>query len=335
VLDATLSGGLSRSVYMRRDHLTEAALFGELTYDLTSHLTATVGGRVFATRSETSADGFQLARPAVGRLSDKLTDRGFSPKVRLSYAFAPDIVLYVQATDGYRAGGFNVPASADGMAGGPDVASYRPDRLTNYEIGGVAALFNRSLTVRAAVFRAVWRDVQTDQFRASGLPVTLNIGDGSNTGVEVEAAWRPDSHWRLRVNALIDEPELTRSSNIFPARVDIGLPGVAKQTGSIDVTYGFDLPWDLRAELSAQAAYVGRSFLTFDGGTASAMGGYGQGRIAASLHSPDWRFEAFVNNVTDEAGNTFAFGNPFSRARTRQSTPLPPRTFGLAIRRSF
>ena len=42
-----------------------------------------------------------------------------------------------------------------------------------------------------------------------------------------------------------------------------------------------------------------------------------------------------MNNVTDEAGNTFAFGNPFSRARTRQSTPLPPRTFGLAIRRSF
>ena len=139
----------------------------------------------------------------------------------------------------------------------------------------------------------------------------------------------------MRVNALIDEPELTRSSNVFPARVDIGLPGVAKQTGSIDVTYGFDLPWNLRAELSAQAAYVGRSFLTFDGGTASAMGGYGQGRIAASLRSPDWRFEAFVNNVTDEAGNTFAFGNPFSRARTRQSTPLPPRTFGLAIRRSF
>jgi len=335
VLDATLSGGASRSVYMRRDHINEAAIFGELTYDLTAHLTATVGGRVFVSGLVTRTDGFDLARSPIPAQRGHLTDRGFSPKVRLSYAFAPDIVLYVQATDGYRAGGFNVPASADGMAGGPDVASYRPDRLTNYEIGGEAALFNRSLTVRAAVFRAVWRNVQTDQFRASGLPVTLNIGDGSNTGVEIEAQWRPDAHWRLRVNALIDEPELTRSTNVFPARVDIGLPGVAKQTGSLDVTYGFDTPWDLRAELSAQAAYVGRSFLTFDGGTASAMGGYGEGRIAASLSSPDWRFEAFVNNVTDEAGNTFAFGNPFSRARTRQSTPLPPRTFGLAIRRSF
>jgi iron complex outermembrane receptor protein len=335
VLDATLSGGVSRSVYMRRDHINEAALFGELTYDLTSRLTATVGGRVFVSGVVTRADGFELARSPLPAERDHLTDRGFSPKVRLSYAFAPDIVLYAQASDGYRAGGFNVPASADGMAGGPNVASYHPDRLANYEIGGEATLFDRALTVRAAAFKAVWRNVQTDQFRASGLPVTLNIGDGSITGVELEAAWRPDSHWRFRLNALLDEPELTRSSNIFPARVDIGLPGVAKQTGSLDVAYGFDLFGHLRGEVSAQAAYVGRSFLTFDGGTASAMGGYGEGRIAASVRGPAWRAEAFVTNVTDETGDTFAFGNPFSRARTRQGTPLPPRTFGLALRRSF
>jgi iron complex outermembrane receptor protein len=310
-------------------------VFGELTYDLTPRLTATAGGRLFVSGVVTRSEGFDLARPEVGLRRGHKTEQGFSPKLRLSYAFAPDIVLYAQASDGYRAGGFNVPARADGMAGGPDVAGYRPDRLSNYEVGGEAALFHRSLTVRAAVFRAIWRDVQTDQFRASGLPVTLNIGDGSNTGVEVEAAWRPDRHWRLRLNALVDEPELTRSSNVFPARVDIGLPGVAKQTGSIDLTYGFAFSPGLRGEVTAQAAYVGRSFLTFDGAAASAMGDYGQGRVAASVFSPDWRLEAFIDNVTDESGDTFAFGNPFSRGRTRQATPLPPRTFGLAIRRSF
>ena len=87
--------------------------------------------------------------------------------------------------------------------------------------------------------------------------------------------------------------------------------------------------------MSAQAAYVGRSFLTFDGGTATAMGNYGEGRVSASVTSPEWRLQAYIDNVTDEAGDTFAFGNPFSRARAQQATPLPPRTFGLAIRRSF
>ena len=335
VLDATLSRGARRSVFTRRDHLTEAAVFGELAYELTPKLTATVGGRLFMTRSETTAGEFELARAPIPDVRAELRRQGFSPKIRVSYAFTPGIVLYAQAQDGYRAGGFNVPAGADGMSGGPDLAAYGPDRLWNYEAGGEATLLQGSLTVRAAVFRAVWNNVQTDQFRASGLPVTLNIGDGSNLGVEVETVWRPDRHWRLRVNGLFNEPKLTRSSNIFPAKVDIGLPGVAKQTASVDVTYGFDLPWNLRGEIAAQAGYIGRSFLTFDGGTASAMGNYGQGRVSATLRGPEWQLQAFVANVTGEVGNTFAFGNPFSRGRTEQVTPLPPRTFGLAIRRGF
>ena len=92
---------------------------------------------------------------------------------------------------------------------------------------------------------------------------------------------------------------------------------------------------DLHAEVSAQASYVGRSFLTFDGGAATAMGDYGPGRIAAPVSRGSWQAQAYVANVTDEEGNTFAYGNPFSRLRARQATPLPPRTFGLALRRSF
>jgi len=334
-LDATLSGGARRSVFARRDRLSEAAVFGELAYELTPRLTATIGGRLFATRVETQSGGFDLARPTVAEVRAHLTDEGFAPKARLSYAFAPDLVLYAQIQDGYRAGGFNVPAEADGTIGGVEVPDYRPDRLRSYEIGGEAPLFDGALTLRAALFKAVWRNVQTDQFRPSGLPVTLNIGDGSNTGLEAEAIWRPDAHWRLRLSGLFDEPELTRTSNEFPARVDIGLPGVAKQTASVDVTYRFRLAASLQAELSAQAAYVGRSFLTFDGGTATAMGDYGEGRISAAVRGATWDVQAYVANVTDEAGDTFAFGNPFSRLRSQQATPLPPRTYGVAMKRRF
>jgi iron complex outermembrane receptor protein len=334
VLDATISSGGVRSVFRRRDELSEAAVFGELTYELSSRLTATLGGRLFATRVGTVADRFGLA-PGMSGLRDHLTDEGFTPKARLSYAYSPDLVVYAQVQDGYRAGGFNVPAAADGMPGGPTVGSFRPDRLRSYEIGGEMVLFSSALTVRGAVFRADWRNVQTDQFRPSGLPLTLNIGDGSNTAVEFEGLWQPDRHWRLRLNGLVGEPQLTRTSDLFPARVDIGLPGVAKQTFTADLAYALDLPLDLRAEVSAQVAYVGRSFLTFDGATASAMGNYAQGRLAFRVMGRRWEAQAYVNNVGDESGNTFAYGNPFSRARSRQVTPLPPRTFGLALRRSL
>lgn len=335
VLDATPFGGVSRSVFQRRDRLQEAAIFGELTYDLTPRLTATLGGRLFATRVETKSGGFGLARPPLAEVQARLTDQGFAPKARLSYAFAPGLVVYAQIQDGYRAGGFDIPAAADGVAVGSDVGRYRPDRLRSYEIGGEASLFAGALTVRGAIYNAVWRNVQTDQFRTSGLPVTLNIGDGSNQGVEFDVVWRPDDHWRLRISGLGNGPELTRTSDQFPAQVDIGLPGVAKQTASLDLSYSWRLSDDLRAEVSAQASYVGRSFLTFDGGSATAMGDYGHGRIAATLSGERWQAQAYVANVTDEEGNTFAYGNPFSRTRARQATPLPPRAFGLALRRSF
>jgi outer membrane receptor protein involved in Fe transport len=335
VLDASPSGGALRSVFARRDRLREAAVFGELTYDLTARLTATLGGRLFATWVDFQADGFDLATAPIGEVRARLRDSGFAPKLRLSYAFAADMVLYAQVQDGYRAGGFNVPAQADGVAGGPDIPAYRPDRLRSYEIGGEATLFDGALTVRASVFRADWRDVQTDQFRASGLPLTLNIGDGSNTGVEAELLWAPDAHWRVRLNALIDDPELTRAKTDFPARVDIGLPGVARRSGAFDVAYGFRVGSRWRGEVSARASYVGPSFLTFDGAAASAMGDYAQGRISASLSGALWTAQAYVANVTDERGDTFSYGNPFSRTRAMQATPLAPRTFGLVMRRSF
>ena len=190
------------------------------------------------------------------------------------------------------------------------------------------------MTLRTALFHADWRGLQTDQRLASGLPTTVNIGDGSNTGIEAEATWRPDDRLQVRANFLVGDPQITRAADVFPARRDIGLPGVPRAMGGADVRYRWRLgPFD--AETSAQLSYVGRSFLTFDGGASNAMGGYASARIAGALSRAAWRASAYVDNVGDERGNTFAFGNPFSRARFTQATPLRPRTVGMSLARSF
>jgi iron complex outermembrane receptor protein len=191
------------------------------------------------------------------------------------------------------------------------------------------------MTLRAAVFHADWSHLQTDQYLVSGLPMTVNIGDGSNTGLEFEAVWRPDDHWQARANLLLEDPEVTRASNTFPASLDNGLPGVPSVLGSGDIRYRWALTAAWQAELSGQFAYVGRSFLTFDSNASSRMGDYGVGRLSASVTSTDLRLTAYLDNVTDERGDSFAFGNPFSRTRALQSTPLRPRTLGLSVTRSF
>ena len=329
-----LSGGPVRSVYRRRDNLAEAALYGEAAYDLSERWTVTVGGRLFATRVSSESDDFDLA-PGLVQSKRHLSDSGLAPKFRATYAWSPDRVAYVQYQEGFRAGGFNIPGAADGVALGRLGSAFRPDRLRNYEAGGTLAFFDRTLRVRAAVFHADWSRLQTDQYLPSGLPMTVNIGDGSNTGVEIEAQWRPNDHWQLRGNLLVEDPSITRPSNAFPATVDIGLPGVSSVLGSADLLYRWSVMPAWQGEASGQVAYVGHSFLTFDGATASRMGGYAVARLAFALSSERTRVQLYLDNVGDERGDTFSFGNPFSRARARQSTPLRPRTVTASVTRSF
>ena len=337
---ATLVGVLppepGRPVYRRRDKLSEAALYGELTDDLTTRLSVTAGARWFATRVSTDARDFSLAQTPLPEMRGRLTDDGFAPKLRVTYALAPDVLVYAQMQKGYRAGGFNVPPAAGGSLI-PERASARfsPDHLWSYEAGASAPLYDHSLLLRAAVFHADWIGLQTDQRLGSGLPITVNIGDGSNTGLEAEATWRPDEHLLVRANVLVEDPQITRAADAFPARRDIGLPGVPFEMGGAFVRYRWPVVRGWTAEVNGQVSFVGRSYLTFDGGADNRQGGYASGRIAAILSGHGWRATAFVDNVGDETGNTFAFGNPFSRQRFTQATPLRPRTLGVGLARSF
>jgi outer membrane receptor protein involved in Fe transport len=326
----------ARSIYRRRDRLSEAAVYGEVSYDLTARLSATVGARLFATRVSTRAGDFSLSQSPLGPMSGRLTDRGVAPKVRLSYAVTSDAVVYLQAQEGYRAGGFNIPPAAGGsLIPERAQARFRPDHLWNYELGGGVPLFDHTLLLRGAVFYSDWRGLQTDQRLASGLPLTVNIGDGSNAGVEAEAVWRPDERLQLRANLLLEKPQITRAADVFPARRDIGLPGVPFDMGGGSVRYHWPVSGQVTAEVTGQMNYVGRSYLTFDGGTGNRMGGYGSARVGAALSGYGWRVSAYVDNLADARGNTFAYGNPFSRARATQATPLRPRTLGVGLSRRF
>jgi outer membrane receptor protein involved in Fe transport len=57
--------------------------------------------------------------------------------------------------------------------------------------------------------------------------------------------------------------------------------------------------------------------------------------VGAALSGYGWRVSAYVDNLADARGNTFAYGNPFSRARATQATPLRPRTLGVGLSRRF
>ena len=322
----------------RRDRLDEAAIFGQADLPLSPSIRLTLGGRLFTSDSRvTSAISAPLAGTATA-FTGRFKRTGFAPKVVISYARSPAMLVYLQAAEGYRVGGINTtgaPGQVFNLPDGPQpYRTYQGDELWSFEAGGRFRLLQDRLTVRAAIFEAFWSNIQSDQLLPSALPFTANIGDGRNRGVEVEAAYH-DGPLVLRGEILVNSPELDHANPAFPARADLGLAGAPEVSAGVSAHYAWPLAGDRSLELDGRYSYVGVSRLTFDAQTSPKMGDYATGRLSASLVAPPWRLTLAVDNPADSRGDTFAYGNPFTLRTSRQLTPLRPRTLSVTLKVAY
>ena len=340
------SPAMALAAYMerRKDRLTEYALYGEATYDFGDGWTASLGGRVFESRVHTTAD-LQISPPFADRFFDQArTFNGFSPKISLQREFANGDLIYALVSEGYRPGGFN---SSGFHAIRATRATFRPDRLRNFEVGAKLRRFDNRLTVRAAAYYDDWVNIQTDQYRQSGLAYTANVGDARIIGLEAEASYDFPFGLTVRANGLISDSKVKNINPDFAAtpasRIDDDLPGVPDVSGGLLMIYQRPLTDTLSLRLVGEASYVGRSTLSFDAPPRTDR--YLRTELAAEIASDAWRLTAYVTNPLDHSGDTFAYGNPFSFAddptttdvveAVRQATPQRPRTFGLRLAAAF
>ena len=317
---------------LRSDRLDEVAVFGEVTQDLTPRLSVTLGARYY---DAAYSVGSRVDQQETERLfSGNGGANGFSPKLALAYQMDGPWNLYAQISQGHRAGGFNTAGpegqeftAAVGMPG----REYGSDSLWNYEAGAKGFLFDGRMRMRIALFTARWKNIQSDQYLPSGLAYAVNVGDGANTGLEIETTWRPTDSLEIRGNALFAEPEITKPSAAFNSRGDAGLPGVPAVSANLAASWRRPLWRDVELVADGNVAYVGASRLTFDAERRSRMGDYMTGRISAGVEGSWWSATAFVDNPFDTEANTFSFGDPFRLPEGLAMTPLRPRTIGLTL----
>jgi outer membrane receptor protein involved in Fe transport len=335
--DLTDTAGRIGYAEIRHDDLDEEALFGEVSYALTSRLTLTAGGRFFASQLQTNSQVSLGA--AVQPFSGATHDTGFAPKFVAAWRLSPETNVYVQASEGYRTSGFNtagpIGQSFGATFGAPQpLRRYAGDELWSYEAGVRWTPADGAARVRAALFHASWRHIQADLLLPSGLPFTANLGDGQSTGVEVEAARRIGA-LTLNANLTLQDPELQSLDPGFASRPDSRLPGVPALAFALMADYERPLGAGWTLEVAPRFAYVGPSRLAFGADLAPSMGDYGDLRLSAALKTDRLRIVGYVENATDSRGDTFAYGNPFSLRVTPQTTPQRPRTVGVSVTRNF
>lgn len=316
----------------RRDERQKVAVFGEASYALSPELGLLIGGRYYRINLRTRSRVTQ--GPASRLFEGQTVDTGFSPRLGLDYRPDSRWSYYVQIAQGHRTGGFNTSGPIGQMfigAVGEPGRFYDGDTLWNYELGAKGRLWGGRVQTRIALFRAYWNDIQSDQFLPSGLAYAVNVGDGANTGLEIETNWRPTPDLEIRANTLLSDPEITRPSDRFNSRGDAGLPGVPAVSANVTVAWRREVVSGLEVFSDVTLAYVGASRLTFDAARRYRMGDYVTGRLAAGLSADPWRLTVFADNPFDTTANTFSFGDPFRLPEALATTPLRPRTVGVSL----
>ncbi|GGA50905.1 TonB-dependent receptor [Dyella nitratireducens] len=266
----------------------------------------------------------------------------FSPRAVLSYKFTPDLMAYISATKGYKAGGYN----------SLQVGSlYAPEKVWNYETGVKAVFPEYNLLLNASAYYYRYSNLQSSvlnsNFNGSGVPFyTVMTSDQHAHGLDVEAQWQPVQALRLNFTSAYIDSTYTHGTSTSGVSLD-GQP-----TGEpfFSATAGFDYTWfDVyhgNLELNMQYAYRGRTRCNADSGvqgtclsTPLFSVGTATQRTDARLdwHTPDerWGVGVYVNNMFNKRyvvsiGNdsTNDFGTPYA-------TITPPRTFGVELRAKF
>ena len=334
-LGAFPSNGVTAYAEHRSDKINETAVYGELTFDLTTRLSATAGLRWFDYRFDTDS---RVTQPGGERVFAGADDaEGLSPKALISFKARPDLLIYVQAAEGYRPGGYNTSGRLGQVfdVGRMPHRRYEADELWNYEIGVKARWLDDRIQTRFALFYATWDAVQSDQYLADGTAYTANIGNGENRGIEAEAAWRVSDRLDLRAAALFNDPEIDHPNQTFGANHDSGLPGVSRVSTSIGFDYHRAVMNGRTLRLQGQAAYVGGSNITFNADRAHTMGEFLSLSGGVSLETPTWTATATIDNPLDAHANSFSFGNPFLISRDRVVTPPRPRTLSVRLSARF
>ncbi len=317
----------------RIDRLHDTALFGELSYDFTPQWTLSGGMRYAQTRHVTESQinhvrltNFKTSGDIIGDIDADRT----SYTVTLRYRPTAYFMWYAQAGNGYRTGGFNTTTLTTTAL----PTSYQGDALDSIETGWRLRSRDSRMRLSVAVFHTDWRNIQSDQLRSTGLPITVNLGNGVNTGIEVEGDWRVLQPLALHAVAQVNDPRLNQPNSFYDKDLDSGMPYIAKRSFSLSGT------WDktMRAgtlENTAALSYRSQSPLNYGPLHDVRMNGYSTLDLSSAFIQTRLRYEVRVDNATDVKSNSFAYGNPFTLSGANQVTPLRPRTIWLSVGAGF
>ncbi|MDT8397442.1 MAG: TonB-dependent receptor [Pseudomonadales bacterium] len=221
-----LLGG-SAALRINRQRSQAWALFARLTWSLSDRLRLVLGSRytrehknafrsvdILDTETGTAAPGSLLPRiylEAFGIHSRQLmgltlpsgitlqghhllgtrNENSMTPQLGFEWESNANTLLYLTATTGFKAGGF------DARANNPFSFEFSGERSTAFELGTKKRFADKSLEINLALFHTHYKKLQVSQFDGR---LGFNVGNAADTrvrGLEVDGRWAISDHLDL------------------------------------------------------------------------------------------------------------------------------------------
>ena len=293
-----------------------AALYGDLTYDITARFQTSIGLRYtrdqkdFDWQSEFNEFGFGLVYgkeydPAIDH--DHASWSELTPRLVLDYAWSRDMHTFFSITEGYKAGGFNALNRQD---------AFDPETMLSYEVGLKSTWLDHRVRCNVSTFFYDYQDLQVQVFLLA--PGDLvpngyiqNASDATGEGIEFEMIWLPSAGLYLSVNGSVLKAEFDNymqdedtdlSGNTLPYAPDQTLSFTAEyeqvysDQGSI--TYRIDF------------AYTGEKFFYVENDPLESQGGVSVTNLRMTYLPVEdsWEVSVYANNAFNKEYATLKGG---------------------------
>lgn len=160
------------------------APFFQTDISITPSTTLTLGGRwtyekrkIEGANAVRLANGFVIPQPAVTPSTQTIKEPSW--RVALNQQVGSDISVYASYNRGIKSGGYNI--------GGPNLPSYKPEKLDAWEVGFKSQLLDRLVTFNMAAFYYSYRNLQVSTFlENSTSAVVTNGAEAELYGIDVD-----------------------------------------------------------------------------------------------------------------------------------------------------
>lgn len=342
------------------------AAYGQVSYDITNHLTATAGARLF--KSHNTLFGFfgygagfsgstgQAAcfnpeqfhgAPCVD-LDRGIEETGNTWSTNLTYHISPDVMVYGTVSTGFRPGGVNRRIFQQPL--------FNSDTLTNYELGFKSSWDQNRFRLNLAIFQEDWHNFQFSFLGQNGLTEVRNAGDARIRGVEGDLTWRPFDGFTLSAAATYLDGQLMQNyCSLLPdgsqttdcpsadsellAPAGSRLPVTPRIKADLTARQEFRLMnWDSYWQIAmVHQGSAPQDIRTLENSIIGELPAYTSFDLSAGIEFPLFNLDFFIRNATDERGELYRYTECQIAVCGAQYyiVPIQPRTFAVRVSRQF